>query len=292
MLVLLRSVELKDQYGVSHNIRVQTLGTEDTWKTPSLLMVCTDNGGKIVFSQVSHAKFAASFLTTNFVQIHLEIDPSLYENDDQKYQVLMKNDDLRHEIFGDVLSSHLGLAVSPKKEEGSATFTRGFFLGRHDVRIFFFLIEAFLIILHHQLKFNVLEQLKAKMETPNTLKLDGLTVKFCGKNDDPPKPDAHCLPIMVNTCPDDFSTLDYFDVSFNHRSFGFISFQFLLRKQSLKTEHVGRLLIYSKVLTSSMILVNKVKYSHGFAVIPKELTAASGRGSNQVIYFVSQSPAS
>lgn len=52
MLVLLRSVELKDQYGVSHNIRVQTLGTEDTWKTPSLLMVYTDNGGKIVFSQV------------------------------------------------------------------------------------------------------------------------------------------------------------------------------------------------------------------------------------------------
>lgn len=53
LLVLLRSVELKDQYGVAHNIRVQTLGTEDTWKTPSLLMVCTDNGGKIVFSQVN-----------------------------------------------------------------------------------------------------------------------------------------------------------------------------------------------------------------------------------------------
>lgn len=52
LLVLLRSVELRDQYGVAHNIRVQTLGTEDTWKTPSLLMVYTDNGGKIVFSQV------------------------------------------------------------------------------------------------------------------------------------------------------------------------------------------------------------------------------------------------
>jgi hypothetical protein len=52
LLVLLRSVELRDQYGVAHNIKVQTLGTEDTWKTPSLLMVYTDNGGKIVFSQV------------------------------------------------------------------------------------------------------------------------------------------------------------------------------------------------------------------------------------------------
>lgn len=52
LLVLLRSVELKDQFGVAHNIKVQTLGTEDTWKTPSLLMVYKDNGAKIVFSQV------------------------------------------------------------------------------------------------------------------------------------------------------------------------------------------------------------------------------------------------
>lgn len=51
----------------------------------------------------------------------------------------------------------------------------------------------------------------------------------------------------------------------------------------MKTEHVGRLLIYSKVLASSSILLNNVKYTHGFAVIPKELTSASGRGSNQVI---------
>lgn len=56
LLVLLRSVELRDEYGVPHNIKVQTLGTEDTWKTPSLLMVYTDNGGKIVFSQVGKEK--------------------------------------------------------------------------------------------------------------------------------------------------------------------------------------------------------------------------------------------
>lgn len=37
-----------------------------------------------------------------------------------------------------------------------------------------------------------------------------------------------------------------------------------------------------------MVLVNKVKYVHGFAVIPKELTIASGRGNNQVaiIYYL------
>lgn len=68
-----------------------------------------------------------------FQQIHLEVDPSLYENDDQKYQILMKNDGLRHEIFGDVLSSHLGLIVNEKKDDVAASFTRGYFLGRHDV---------------------------------------------------------------------------------------------------------------------------------------------------------------
>jgi hypothetical protein len=64
-----------------------------------------------------------------------------------------------------------------------------------------------------QLKFEVLEQLQSKMEPKNVLKIDGMTVKFCGKNDDVPKAEAHCLPVMMHTCPDDFSTLDYFDVS-------------------------------------------------------------------------------
>lgn len=119
------------------------------------------------------------------------------------------------------------------------------------------------------------------MEAANTLKLDGLTVKFCGKNEDPPTPEAYCLPIMIHTCPDDFSTLDYFNVSLKNQKMSLNSNH--LFPQSLKTEHIGRLLVYSKVLASSMILLNKVKYSHGFAVIPRELTGGVGRGSNQVI---------
>lgn len=51
------------------------------------------------------------------------------------------------------------------------------------------------------------------MDPPNTLKLDGLTVKFCGKNVDVPTPEANSLPIMINLCPDDFSTLDYYEAS-------------------------------------------------------------------------------
>ncbi|XP_070491225.1 uncharacterized protein Hcs isoform X2 [Chironomus tepperi] len=221
------SIELKDDLGMNHNVHVQILGTEDTWKTPSLLMVYTDNGGKIIFSQ-----------------IHLEIDPSFYENDEQKYQILMKNDNLRHEIFGDVLSTHLGLATSDmkvRKKEGDVQFSKGYFLGRHE------------------LKFEILENLKPFMED-NTLKVDGLSIKFCGKNVDPPSPESYCLPVMIHSCPDDFSTLDYFD--------------------TLKTSSIGRALIYSHILTSSMSMINKMNYCHGLAIVSRVLTQATGRAKN------------
>lgn len=47
----------------------------------------------------------------------------------------MKNDNLRHEIFGDVLSTHLGLATSDMRNRKTeeVQFTKGFFLGRHEV---------------------------------------------------------------------------------------------------------------------------------------------------------------
>lgn len=229
LIVLPRSIELKDDVGLTHTVHVQILGTEDTWKTPSLLMVYTENSGKIIFSQ-----------------IHLEIDPSFYESDEQKYQILMKNDNLRHEIFGDVLSTHLGLTTTDMKnaaKDESIQFTKAYFLGRHE------------------LKFDILESLKSKMDANNTLKIEGLSIKFCGKNEKPPTPESYILPIMVHSCPDDFSTLDYFD--------------------TLKTDSIGRLLIYSHVLGSTMDMVNKVKYCHGLAIVARVITKAAGRGSNQ-----------
>ncbi|CAO1443290.1 unnamed protein product [Diamesa serratosioi] len=219
------SVELKDQYGISHNIRVQTLGFEETWKTPSLLLVYTDGGGKIVFSQV-----------------HLEVDPSLYENDETKYQILKKNDGLRLEILTDVLSSHLGIVVSQQKNDKLQQFTNGFFLGRHE------------------LKNELLDLLKPLMESENLLKFEKLSVKFCGKNVKAPMPEAHNFPILIHSCPDDFSTVDYFD--------------------TLNTDKVGRLLVYSQLLTSSMAMLKNVKYVHGFAVIPRQQTDGSGRSNN------------
>lgn len=124
------------------------------------------------------------------------------------------------------------------------------------------------------------------MEKPNTLKLDNLTVVFCGKGVNSPTPERNLLPVMVHTCPDDFSTLDYFDVS---ASSMFTINEKLIRlfPQSLKTKHVGRLLLYSKILASSVVLLKDTKYVHGFAVIPRELTGAVGRGNNMVNYQLS-----
>lgn len=64
------------------------------------------------------------------------MDPSFYESDEQKYQVLMKNEALRHEIFGDVLNTHLGLVTEVNMKEEEVKYTRGYFLGRHEVSDF------------------------------------------------------------------------------------------------------------------------------------------------------------
>lgn len=69
------------------------------------------------------------------------MDPSFYESDDQKYQILMKNDPLRHEIFGDVLSVHLGLETDVDLKSDDIKYTKGFFLGRHEVKLSFFWIK-------------------------------------------------------------------------------------------------------------------------------------------------------
>lgn len=193
----------------------------------------------------------------------MEVDPSIYENDETKYQILKKNDGLRLEILTDVLSSHLGIVVSQQKNDKVQQFTNGYFLGRHE------------------LKNELLELLKPLMESENVLKFEKLSVKFCGKNVKPPMAEAHNFPILVHSCPEDFSTVDYFDVGI--MCFGrFFSIIILVCLKTLNTEKVGRLLVYSQLLTSSMAMLKNVKYVHGFAVIPRQQTDGSGRSNNMV----------
>lgn len=51
------------------------------------------------------------------------------------------------------------------------------------------------------------------MDGDKVLKLDGLSMKFFGKNETPGEAKSNYFPIMVHMCPDDFSTIEYFDVS-------------------------------------------------------------------------------
>jgi len=65
-----------------------------------------------------------------------------------------------------------------------------------------------------QAKFELLEKLRLRCSgSDNVIATPNLTMKFCGKDDKPPVANNNVLPILIHSCPDDFSTVDYFDVS-------------------------------------------------------------------------------
>ncbi|RZC40509.1 biotin--protein ligase, partial [Asbolus verrucosus] len=97
-----------------YNIQVQVLGTEETWQTPSLLLAKVKlSQGRAVFSQV-----------------HLEIDPDEYENDEDKYRSLLSSNEARLEILKDILSNHLDMVCD--ENFGNVDYSPGYFLGRYD----------------------------------------------------------------------------------------------------------------------------------------------------------------
>ncbi|KAH8381902.1 hypothetical protein KR009_000835 [Drosophila setifemur] len=231
-IVCPRSMELKDLTGHSHNLDVQVLGTEETWNTPSLLLAKSlQSGGKAVFSQV-----------------HLETNPSEFESDEMKYSILKQSESTRLEIFADLLRKYLDVQVQGgeggNKSQPGVVYQQAFFLGRHES------------------KFELLDKLRLRCSGPdNVIATPKLTIKFCGKDDKPPVANNNVLPILIHSCPEDFSTVDYFD--------------------HLKTEHIGRLVIYAPVVSSSMHVINNLELINGLAVLPLQQTAGVGRSNNQ-----------
>ncbi|XP_037815457.1 biotin--protein ligase isoform X2 [Lucilia sericata] len=227
------SIELKDLKGVTHQLDVKVLGTEETWNTPSLLLASNKkSGGTAVFSQV-----------------HLEINPTEFETDESKFSILKQNDNIRHEIFADLLKNHLTLSVQQGKkttENGAGPkliFKNAYFLGRHEA------------------KFELLEKLKPSVDADNVLTTPKLTMKFCGPDDKLPKVNSNILPILIHSCPEDFSTVDYFE--------------------NLKTAYVGRLVIYAPIVNSSQHVISDLELTNGIAVIPRQQTDGMGRSNNQ-----------
>ncbi|XP_037730751.1 biotin--protein ligase isoform X2 [Drosophila subpulchrella] len=226
------SMELKDLAGHSHNLDVQVLGTEETWNTPSLMLAKSlQSGGKAVFSQV-----------------HLEMNPSEFESDEIKYSILKQNERTRLEIFADLLGKYLDVqvqgGVGVDQSQPGVVYQHAYFLGRHET------------------KFELLEKLRLRCSgSDNVIATPKLTIKFCGKDDKPPVANNNVLPILIHSCPDDFSTVEYFD--------------------HLKTEHIGRLVIYAPVVSSSMHVINNLELINGLAVLPVQQTSGVGRSNNQ-----------
>lgn len=216
------SVQVLDKEGKSHTLHVQVLGAEETWQTPSLLLAYFPSpGGRAVFSQV-----------------HLELDPGDCL-EEREGEALRHSDVARKEIIKDLLSTHLGLECGSSNAPSS--FTVAYFLGRHELKLEF------------------LEKVKHKKQD-GILKLGQLGLKFCGKGETPPNATSSVLPVLVHSCPRDFSTLDYFE--------------------NLGTEALGRLLIYCEVLGSSMDVISG-ELIHGLAVVPSQQTSGKGRSTNQ-----------
>ncbi|XP_030376572.1 biotin--protein ligase isoform X2 [Scaptodrosophila lebanonensis] len=227
------SMELKDLTGQPYKLDVQVLGTEETWNTPSLLLANSlQSGGKAVFSQV-----------------HLETNPSEFETDEIKFSILKQNERTRLEIFADLLRKYLDVQVRANEGQAPSTssgvvYKHAYFLGRHES------------------KFELLEKLRPRCSgNDNIIATPKLTMKFCGKDDAAPIANNNVLPILIHSCPDDFSTVEYFD--------------------HLKTEQIGRLVIYAPIISSSMHVISDLELMHGIAVLPMQQTAGMGRSNNQ-----------
>uniref|UniRef100_A0A034W021 Biotin--protein ligase n=1 Tax=Bactrocera dorsalis TaxID=27457 RepID=A0A034W021_BACDO len=229
-LVCPRSVELQDLRGKVHNLDVKVLGTEETWNTPSLLLAnSVQSGGCAVFSQV-----------------HLETNPSQFEMDESKYKILMQNEQVRMEILAHLLNKHLDISVQQFNTNGAkCTYQEAYFLGRHES------------------KFELLEKIKTSGAKSNIITTSKLTMQFCDKGDKPKSANTNVLPILIHSCPEDFSTVEYFD--------------------NLKTKYIGRLVIYAPVVSTSMNVISDLELMDGIAVLVRQQMEGVGRSNNQWI---------
>lgn len=207
--------------GKNYTLQVQVLGAEETWQTPSLLLASVkDSRGRAVFSQV-----------------HLEIDPMQYEDDENKFNALKESNTARLQIMKDILAKQL--EIDCNRPNGDILYLPGYFLGRHDM------------------KMEMLQECKDIVD--KTLTCNNITVKFCDHKTDPGEAGPQRLPVLILSCPKNFSTVDYFS--------------------TLDTDVMGRLVIYTDIITSTQHVLNRT-LRHGLVVIARQQSAGVGRSKN------------
>ncbi|CAH1132028.1 unnamed protein product [Ceutorhynchus assimilis] len=211
--------------GKEYTVQVQVLGAEETWQTPSLLLASVKGSqGRAVFSQV-----------------HLEIDPQEYIDDEYKFEALKDSNKARLDILQDILSNHLELDCT--NPNANPVLTPAYFLGRHDQKL------------------NMLNETHCIKD--NEMTAGDMHILFCGKDDRYDDPSRTFLPILIHTCPQNFNTVSYFE--------------------TLDTKYIGRLVVYSDVLTSSQALLQHNQLTHGVAVVCRQQLVGVGRSKNKWI---------
>lgn len=126
----------------------------------------------------------------------MEINPLNYEKSDPYYNELIQNEQHRIDILADLLKAHLGLVVANESSRKTISpYTYGYFLGKYEDKV------------------NLLNQLQPKMaENKTFIQNDNLGIKFCGI-ESPEVATENFLPILIHSCPDNFDTVKYFEVS-------------------------------------------------------------------------------
>ncbi|KAK4878109.1 hypothetical protein RN001_010615 [Aquatica leii] len=206
--------------GKVYTVQVQVLGAEETWHTPSLLLAAVKGTKGIAI----------------FSQVHLEIDPTQYQDDESKFSALTDSNTARLEILKHLLSQHLSLDCTSTSD---VSYVPAYFLGMHN------------------LKLELLSECEGIKD--NCLIAEKITMKFVGKGVEPETATATTMPVLIHACPSNFSTVKYFG--------------------TLNTNSIGRLVVYSDVVTSTQFVVAN-KLAHGFAVIARQQTQGVGRSSN------------
>ncbi|CAL4122816.1 unnamed protein product, partial [Meganyctiphanes norvegica] len=215
-------VEITDEYGIHHLLNLNILASDDTWGAPSLLAAkVAENKGIAVFSQV-----------------HLEQSPPAGSFEGPMKHVA-ESDQSRMEILQDLLSTHLSIDTTQAKVQ---PYTTAYLLGRHELK------QSLLTDLHTHMK-------------DQELKRSKLIMHFLPPGVVPKQASENYMPILLNACPQTFSTVMYYE--------------------TLRTHEIGRLAIYCDLMTSSMnVTAGYPHLVHGFVVLPTQQTQGKGRGGN------------
>ncbi|XP_072933352.1 biotin--protein ligase [Epargyreus clarus] len=202
-----------------HELDIQVLASEETWRTPSLLQATdTTNKGIAIFSQ-----------------IHLEADPCDYLGEEG-----IKSNEARLDILHKILGDILGLHVKDPREIPQIQYTSGYFLGDHVHKLS--LVEGF-------------------RRAAGARGAGGLRLQWCARGQPPDEPPARdFLPVKLYECPENFSTVEYFD--------------------NLTSKSLGRLVVYADVLESTQRVFAGEAFAHGVAAVCRRQAGGLGRAGN------------